>query len=114
MTDQLIIALAQINPTVGDLSGNVERIRAAAKEATKGDADLVVEEFRCHPPVGKGARSSYRRHVPGDGLGHVPNAFFLSFHLSMILLLILNKLQYQQVFLLLDHFIYYRHQLNIH
>ena len=42
MTDQLIIALAQINPTVGDLSGNVERIRAAAKEATKGDADLVV------------------------------------------------------------------------
>ena len=42
MTDQLIIALAQINPTVGDLSGNVERIRAAAKEATKGGADLVV------------------------------------------------------------------------
>ena len=42
MTDQLTIALAQINPTVGDLSGNVERIRAAAAEAAKGKADLVV------------------------------------------------------------------------
>jgi len=42
MTDKLTIALAQINPTVGDLSGNVERIRAAAKEAAKGEADLVV------------------------------------------------------------------------
>ena len=42
MTDQLTIALAQINPTVGDLSENVERIRAAAAEAAKGKADLVV------------------------------------------------------------------------
>ena len=42
MTDKLTIALAQINPTVGDLSGNVERIRSAAKEAAKGEADLVV------------------------------------------------------------------------
>ena len=42
MTDKLTIALAQINPTVGDLSGNVERIRVAAKEAAEGEADLVV------------------------------------------------------------------------
>lgn len=42
MTDQLTIALAQINPTIGDLSGNVERIRAAAKKAALGKADLVV------------------------------------------------------------------------
>jgi len=42
MSDQLSIALAQINPTVGDLSGNVARIRAAAGEAAKAGADLVV------------------------------------------------------------------------
>ena len=42
MTDKLTIALAQINPTVGDLSGNVERIRVAAQEAAEGEADLVV------------------------------------------------------------------------
>ena len=42
MTDHLTIALAQINPTVGDLTGNVERIRAAAAEAAQAGADLVV------------------------------------------------------------------------
>ena len=42
MTDQLIIALAQINPTVGDLCGNLERIRAAAATAAKSGADLVI------------------------------------------------------------------------
>jgi NAD+ synthase len=40
--ERLIIALAQINPTVGDVDGNVERIRSARAEAAKGGADLVV------------------------------------------------------------------------
>ncbi|MEX2459449.1 MAG: NAD+ synthase [Actinomycetota bacterium] len=36
------IALAQINTTVGDLDGNVERILVAAKDAAGAGADLVV------------------------------------------------------------------------
>ena len=40
MTDQLSIALAQINPTVGDVAGNADRIRHARAEAA--GADLVV------------------------------------------------------------------------
>jgi len=36
------IALAQINPTVGDLSGNVDRMAAAAREAAGRQAELVV------------------------------------------------------------------------
>ena len=40
MTDRLIIALAQINPTVGDIEGNADRILAMRGQA--GDADLVV------------------------------------------------------------------------
>ncbi|MCY4502201.1 MAG: NAD+ synthase [Alphaproteobacteria bacterium] len=40
MTDRLAIAIAQINPTVGDVAGNADRIRHARAEA--GSADLVV------------------------------------------------------------------------
>ncbi len=42
MTDSLVIALAQINPTVGDLDGNVARIVDARAKAAAGGADLVV------------------------------------------------------------------------
>lgn len=42
MTDSLAIALAQINPTVGDVAGNVERIRAGFMTAKGDGADLVV------------------------------------------------------------------------
>ncbi len=36
------MALAQINPTVGDVEGNVERVRQARREAAAQGADLVV------------------------------------------------------------------------
>ena len=39
---QLTIALAQLNPTVGDIDGNLTRIRAARDSAAAGGADLVV------------------------------------------------------------------------
>jgi NAD+ synthase len=39
---ELTIAIAQINPTVGDISGNVARIRAARANAAAASADLVV------------------------------------------------------------------------
>jgi len=42
MTDKLAIALAQIDPTVGDLDGNVARILAARAQAAAGGADLVI------------------------------------------------------------------------
>jgi NAD+ synthase len=42
MTDRLTIALAQLNPTVGDVAGNLARIRAARAEAARQGADLVL------------------------------------------------------------------------
>ena len=42
MTETLAIALAQMNPTVGDVDGNAGLIRAARNEAAAGGADLVV------------------------------------------------------------------------
>ncbi len=43
MSQTMIFALAQINPTVGDLAGNVARIRAArAQTVAAGGADLVI------------------------------------------------------------------------
>lgn len=42
MTDHLKIALAQLNPKVGDIKGNAEKARAARQEAAKAGADLVL------------------------------------------------------------------------
>ena len=42
MTKNLTIALAQINPVVGDVLGNAERLLMARHEAARSGADLVV------------------------------------------------------------------------
>jgi len=42
MTDTLTIALAQLNPTVGDIDGNIALIRDARADAAAAGADLVV------------------------------------------------------------------------
>ena len=42
MTDRLNIAIAQLNPVVGDIEGNIARIRDARRTAAGMDADLVV------------------------------------------------------------------------
>lgn len=42
MTDRLTLALAQVNPHVGDLAGNAALIRATRADAAKAGADLVV------------------------------------------------------------------------
>jgi NAD+ synthase len=42
MTDTLAMALAQINPTVGDLAGNAAKIRAARARAASEKADIVI------------------------------------------------------------------------
>jgi NAD+ synthase len=41
-TTSLKIALAQLNPTVGDLAGNVSKLQRAREKAATGGADLVV------------------------------------------------------------------------
>jgi NAD+ synthase len=40
--DSLKIALAQLNPTVGDVAGNAERVRRARDEAARLGADIVA------------------------------------------------------------------------
>ena len=42
ITDRIRIALAQLNPVVGDLAGNAEKARTARKEAARQGADIVV------------------------------------------------------------------------
>ena len=42
MTERLAIAIAQINPTVGDVAGNLALVQGARAEAAKLGADLVV------------------------------------------------------------------------
>jgi NAD+ synthase len=42
MTGKLSIALAQLNPTVGDISGNLAKLRAARSRAAGLGADLLV------------------------------------------------------------------------
>jgi NAD+ synthase len=42
MTDRLAIAIAQLNPTVGDIAGNIAKLGTARAEAAQLGADLVV------------------------------------------------------------------------
>ena len=52
-TDKISIALAQLNPVVGDIAGNAARAREARRTAAQQGADLVVftELFICgYPP----------------------------------------------------------------
>src|SRR5258707_7875003 len=53
MTDRLQIAIAQINPTVGDIARNAQKLRDAHAEAARLGADLVVATELClagYPP----------------------------------------------------------------
>src|SRR5262245_24080475 len=52
-TDRLAIAVAQLNPVVGDIAGNAEKARRARSQAASDGADLVAfsELFLCgYPP----------------------------------------------------------------
>lgn len=42
MTDRLTVALAQLNPTVGDIAGNAALVRKARAEAAAAGADLLM------------------------------------------------------------------------
>ncbi len=63
MTNELKIALAQINPTVGDIAGNADLVRAARREANALGADLVVfgELVLCgYPPEDLVLKSAFQ------------------------------------------------------
>src|SRR5918992_290920 len=52
-TDSLAIAIAQLNPVLGDIDGNADKARAARAQALRDGADLVAfpELFICgYPP----------------------------------------------------------------
>ncbi|HYM03750.1 MAG TPA: NAD+ synthase [Stellaceae bacterium] len=53
MTDRLAIAIAQLNPTVGDIAGNIAKLRHAREEGARLGADLVIASELCvsgYPP----------------------------------------------------------------
>src|SRR5262245_58984029 len=70
--ERIRIALAQLNPTLGDLDGNVEKLKRARAEAAARGADLVVfpelfvtvyppEDLVLKPAFQRAARSAVER-----------------------------------------------------
>ncbi|HEV2463625.1 MAG TPA: nitrilase-related carbon-nitrogen hydrolase [Acidobacteriaceae bacterium] len=63
------IALAQINPTVGDFDGNTRKILKFTEQAVQGSADLVIfpELAVCgYPPADLLEKSLCCPRRPGD------------------------------------------------
>src|ERR1700676_2764836 len=53
MTDQLTFAIAQLNPTLGDIAGNIAKLRRAREEAAGLGAEMVIGTELCvsgYPP----------------------------------------------------------------
>ena len=66
MTDQLTIALAQLNPTVGDIDGNTVLVREARARAAELGADLMVASelvLPGYPPEDLVLRPSFQEAV---------------------------------------------------
>ncbi len=60
MTDRLIIALAQLNPTLGAINANLAMARAAREKASNADLILFPELFICgYPPEDLVLRPSF-------------------------------------------------------
>ncbi len=53
MSGKITLALAQLNPTVGDISGNIAKLRTARAYAAEQGADLLVttELYLCAYPT---------------------------------------------------------------
>ena len=49
--ERLAIAVAQLNPIVGDVSGNLERARIARAEAARDGADIVGKRLGKDEPL---------------------------------------------------------------
>ena len=62
MTDKLSIAIAQIEPVVGDIAGNVEKIKAARAEAAGADLVVFCELVVCgYPPEDLVQKPAFQR-----------------------------------------------------
>ena len=62
MTDRLSIAIAQVEPVVGDISGNVDKIKAARREAAGSDLVVFCELVVCgYPPEDLVQKPSFQR-----------------------------------------------------
>ena len=60
MTDRLVIALAQLNPTLGAIQANLAKAREACKTASTADLILFSELFICgYPPEDLVLRPSF-------------------------------------------------------
>src|SRR5690242_10653258 len=83
---QLRLALAQVNPTVGDLAGNAALIRSWTAKAHQAGAHLVafpemmltgypVEDLTLRSSFVQASRAAVRElaaHLAADGLGELP------------------------------------------
>ncbi|MCW5746455.1 MAG: NAD+ synthase [Alphaproteobacteria bacterium] len=66
MTDALKIAIAQLNPTVGDVAGNAAKVRAARAAAARQGADAVVFSelvLSGYPPEDLVLKPSFQRRL---------------------------------------------------
>ena len=66
MTEALTIALAQLDPTVGDVLGNAQILRKARARAAEMDADLIVASelvISGYPPEDLVLRPSFQETV---------------------------------------------------
>ena len=69
MTDSLSIAMAQLNPVVGDLGGNTDRLLAVWREAAAAGHDLVVAPelyVSGYPPEDLVMRRGFQAAVAGE------------------------------------------------
>ena len=87
MTDRLTIALAQLNPVMGDIPGNLAKARAARADAAKANADLILftelfitayppEDLVLKPALQEDAREAIEK------LANVEGIDFISTHLA--------------------------------
>ncbi len=66
MTDSLNIALAQLNPTVGDIDGNIDLVRQARINAAKDSCDLLVTGelmVSGYPPEDLVLKQAFQDHI---------------------------------------------------
>ncbi len=83
MTDRLVLALAQLNPSVGDIAGNINKLMTYWREASSKGVDLVVtpelyvtgyppEDYATNPNLLKMVRDAVealaRKTATGPGL----------------------------------------------
>ena len=100
MEEKITISLAQLNPKVGDVSGNADLLRAARAEAIKVGSDFVVssELFLCgYPPEDLVMKQAFVRHIMDVAeqlVAEPPNGFGLPKKVEKIFEIIKEQKEY--------------------